>query len=137
MDTRHNDITVPTATFAKGISDMQFPKAKERVALIIQLRICLGNTNKFLTLPKLKKVQAWLQELLHLRETLDMRPMPLEIHAELQEQIGICMVRMKELFMAYSPSHFQFIKFHMIMHLPWQIERFGNVHYGHARVIVP
>ena len=124
FNTRHNDPTTPTARFNKGKSAEDFPKALERLPLLIQLQVCLGNKDTFLPAETLKKLQELLHALIRLRFKVDMFPMPQDELNTLQDGIISCCDAMKAMFKG-GASEFQFIKFHMISHVPWQIKRFG------------
>ena len=98
-----------------------------QISLLMQILLCLGNVpGKFLPKDLLKRVHHWATSFISLRYDMEERPMPLWKHTKLQKRIVICMRNMKSLFLPYSPSKFKFIKYHMVMHVPWQIERFGK-----------
>ena len=63
--------------------------------------------------------------LIQLRIKVDEFPMPQAELDLLQDEIITCQNAMKSIFSG-GASHFQFIKFHMISHVPWQIKRFGQ-----------
>ena len=147
VSTRHNDASFQTYKFRNGASNTEFPNARERVSalqkeripsitlwfsqisLLMQILLCLGNVpGKFLPKGLLINVHSWATSFISLRYEMEERPMPLWKHAKLQKRIVKSMHEMKSLFIQYSPSKFKFIKYHMVMHVPWQIERFGNLH---------
>ena len=107
------------------------------------MRLALGVDGSIFSKKRTKRVQCVIRQLIALCVDME-RPTHSEsevqvgelcIHPrsdcgpfqDLKENIVTLLSNMKDVFAGFSKSEFRFIKFHIVLHCPWQIRQYGSL----------
>jgi hypothetical protein len=119
--TRHNT-ELPSCAFSKGIKKHDAIAAKQMVPLLMAMHVSIGSDNSILTnSDDQQELQCFMSEFLRLLRNLHQRVYTEHELVECEGHMLRVLAAMKLMFMQESKSQFQFIKFHIVKHVFWQI----------------
>ena len=119
--TRHNT-ELPSCAFSKGIKKHDAIAAKQMVPLLMAMHVSIGSDNSILTNSNdQQELQCFMSEFLRLLRNLHQRVYTEHELVECEGHMLRVLAAMKLMFMQESKSQFQFIKFHIVKHVFWQI----------------